>query len=960
MPGENSVNEVFRFIQLRPKRPLRETPSVPLLDDTPLAVTLTSAPTAQRRMSAANAALERGGADTVRTPGDVPLGPEILAALDELRRSDDATTGDLVDRLANVPALLGEPGFDDRGVALSDTLLAAFFATNALPAELGALQDVHRVYHLLRQLRDGTADAAVPLAEFIRRPILAPAVARTEDSPRPRAAAGAGRSATRAAAAAAAASPASAPDDDVSALIAEAADELARLDRPEHLVQPDGMAADGAGGDGAPFTLTVAARQRLSRNTLSLLRERGIDLATTPIDAAVTSLLADKAGRGGRPLHWPGPVVTADPGVTLPPAPAPALVRPAGVADLLVVKQQIKRYEAGEIAHVENVLAGEKKSRAHRQLDRVEETTMTESETTRQQETELTTADRFELNRETSQTIKEDQQVGLGLSLSGKYGPTVEFSSNFEMNLATSSEETAKSSSRYARDVVKRSLERVTERVLERRSRTTIRETEETNLHELNNDTGAHVRGIYQFIDKVYEAQVFNYGVREMFDFMVPEPASFLWYVEQHPTLDLKLPPPPPKLELVAPDATYITEDNAPALAATYGATEVEAPPPLYQRLATGFKHGTDNASESDQPHSTEQKELSLPAGYRPLRARVRGLAFTDENPVIAVGIGGQRVVWRPASGDRVGLSDGKNLAHQPDMQMWLIDEPYESTAESKLEVSMLAWETNTFAVDVVIVLRRTDEEFRRWQLATYKKIRAAYDDRVRQYDQQVDALRAAAEAKAADDARRPYGAPPAENVRTVVAELKKHCISIVTQQRYDAFDATTDDAPPWFDFVEAAAEGAYVRFFEQAFEWDQMQYVFYPYFWARKSKWIDRFVKQDVDPAFLEFLRAGSARVVVPVRPGFEVAVTHFMETGKIWGGEGDPPEINSPLYVSIVDEIRERTGAPQGEMSVGDPWDVRVPTALVILRDGADLPRWERVAPGEWNWQPVPPPGP
>ena len=215
--------------------------------------------------------------------------------------------------------------------------------------------------------------------------------------------------------------------------------------------------------------------------------------------------------------------------------------------------------------------------------------------------------------------------------------------------------------------------------------------------------------------------------------------------------------------------------------------------------------------------------------------------------------------------------------------------------------------------------------------------------------------MRADAEAKAERDAQRPFGAPPAENLRTINAELKKHCISIITQQRYDAFDATKDGTPPYFDFVEASEEGAYVRFFEQAFEWDQLQYVFYPYFWARKSTWIDRFVKQDVDPVFLDFLRAGSARVVVPVRPGFEVAVTHFIETGKIWGGDGDPPAINSPLYVSIVDEIRERTGAPQGDQPVGDPWDVRVPTVLVIVREKGDLPRWERVAPGEWNWLPV-----
>jgi hypothetical protein len=242
-----------------------------------------------------------------------------------------------------------------------------------------------------------------------------------------------------------------------------------------------------------------------------------------------------------------------------------------------------------------------------------------------------------------------------------------------------------------------------------------------------------------------------------------------------------------------------------------------------------------------------------------------------------------------------------------------------------------------------------------RWRFATYKKIRAAYDEKVQQYNQKVEELRAAAEAKAAQANQLPFGAPPAENKRTINTELKKHCLSIITQQRYDAFDATKDGTPPYFDFLEAAAEGAYIRFFEQAFEWDQMQYVFYPYFWSRKEVWISRFIKQEVDPEFLDFLKAGSARVVVPVRPGFEVAVTHYLETGKIWGGEEDPPQINTPLYVSIVDEIKERTGAPQGEIAVGDPWDVRVPTALVIVRDQNNLPAWERVAPDSWEWRPV-----
>ena len=45
----------------------------------------------------------------------------------------------------------------------------------------------------------------------------------------------------------------------------------------------------------------------------------------------------------------------------------------------------------------------------------------------------------------------------------------------------------------------------------------------------LNNVAGGgHIAGVYQWVNKVYQAQMFNYGIRMMYDFMVPEPAAFL------------------------------------------------------------------------------------------------------------------------------------------------------------------------------------------------------------------------------------------------------------------------------------------------------------------------------------------------------------------------------------------------------------------------------------------------
>ena len=504
-----------------------------------------------------------------------------------------------------------------------------------------------------------------------------------------------------------------------------------------------------------------------------MLKARGIDLSVTPIDIAVQSLFAAKLALPVKGLNWPRPVVVPIPGVTLPPAPAHALVRPAGVADLLVVKQQIKRYEGAEIAHVENVLIGEKKSRAHRQLERSEETFLSETESTRTRETELETAERFELNRETSRTIENDQKVGFGLTLSGKYGPTVEFSSTFSAEGSTSQRGNRQELIALRQGRRQPIARAITERAREVRTRTVIRETEETNLHELNNQTTKHVSGIYQFLDKVYEAQVFNYGIREMFDFMIPEPASFLWYVEQNPTLDLELPPPPEKLDLLCPDPSYVTEDNAFSLAAEFGAAIDGAPPP-YLQLTAVVKHGDDNASESGHPHSSQHVDVTVPAGYRPLRARIRGLALTDDIPVIGITIGGERVLWRPASADRVPLSGGNELAHQPSLFVYLPTDPYALSAESKLGVSVVAYETSTYSLDIVIVALRTDEELDRWRLATYKKIRDAYEDRVREYEQRVEQLRTEAEAKAERENRLPFGSPPAANRQTVNDRAEK------------------------------------------------------------------------------------------------------------------------------------------------------------------------------------------
>ncbi|WP_395044795.1 hypothetical protein [Flavobacterium sp.] len=60
---------------------------------------------------------------------------------------------------------------------------------------------------------------------------------------------------------------------------------------------------------------------------------------------------------------------------------------------------------------------------------------------------------------------------------------------------------------------------------------------------------------------------------------------------------------------------------------------------------------------------------------------------------------------------------------------------------------------------------------------------------------------------------------------------------------------------------------------------------------------------------------------LLIIFKPEFEKAVRFYMQTGLIWNG-GEVPVIEDKLFMSIVDELREPEGKPEGKA-----WATRVP---------------------------------
>ncbi|WP_415829517.1 hypothetical protein, partial [Corallococcus exiguus] len=537
------------------------------------------------------------------------------------------------------------------------------------------------------------------------------------------------------------------------------------------------------------------------------------------------------------------------------------MLRRLGVGELLVVRQELRGYVEADLAHIENVMPGEARVREHRRRRTVEEFYSEEKERSEAEEKEFGATDRFELSSEVAETVREEFSVRGGLRVKASYGPVVEVEANAEAGYESSSERSRKTASQVGREVVQKSVSRLEEKVRTLRSTRTTEEVEERNSHTLTNPEATPRRGMYQFVTKRYEARTFNYGLREMYEFDVPEPGAYLLRALKEDLAAVSGLKEPDVFTLRPDDIADVTYQRH---AADHGATaDVEPPPPDWVIRTCSFTH--EDLNEENRPAGlAQQAEIQVGEGWEAVACKVVALHHGGQ---FFCTVGPHIFDFTESSGVQECLLGTEDGVAYP----------------GALKVGAIGIAPRNVLVTVHVFCRPTARAHEAWRLRTYSAIRTAHERQVQAYE---DALAARSVARGVKLPER--GAEEAH--RLLMDELKKACISIATAQHFDAFGAVETDGAmrPQVALASAAEQGPYVRFFEQAFEWENLQYVAYPYFWGRKSTWEERVrMPLGADPAFTEFLRAGGARVVVPVREGFAAALEHFKRTGRVFGGD-------------------------------------------------------------------------
>lgn len=632
-------------------------------------------------------------------------------------------------------------------------------------------------------------------------------------------------------------------------------------------------------------------------------------------DAVLTADPFDPARHPGPcpPQEIDGPEESGD--VTVPSGHGEARI--LGMADLMMVEQTLARYELSEIAHIENVLRKEKRERRFRTATTTEESILIESETTEDKEKDLATTERFELQTESQKVITENASREAGITIQASYGPTVDATAKLGTSSSSSVQRSDSTSSAYARETTSRAVNRLQTRTMERRTIKTVREVEEKNLHSFDNSEGTtDISGVYRFVDKIYTAQIVNYGKRLMLEFVVPEPAAFWRHaLSRQPLEPIPFANPEPPGYCLADGRTFvplqaqdITPENYVFWAGKYGAEDVVAPPSR-TRIVSLAKKGPDsfqstNGKASGPKISSDVAEIDIPEGYMPASAIVNLYGETQAGThKLVIQVQDQQFFYVEPVDDGLRL----NLRVEP-------------TAKLPVSINSLKFYNYEMLVTLFCVLRR--EALESWQLKTFFAIRKAYEAAKTRYDNAVEA------ARLQSGFGEPMGRNPAANREIERGELKRACISLASGQRFDSFDAMTRNVAPHgypeIDFAEAKAEARYIGLFEQGFEWNNMTYLFYAYFWSRKDEWLALVQLADDDPLFNRFLQAGAARVQVPVRPGFEYVVLNYLAGIEVWDADGNfiasEDGDGSPLHLSIITELKNQLGNTdiQGEGTV------------------------------------------
>jgi len=616
------------------------------------------------------------------------------------------------------------------------------------------------------------------------------------------------------------------------------------------------------------------------------------------------------------------------------------VARQPGFTDLYIVKDEWNRYEPGELAQVINVLPGETFDNRMKHFSELDQESSTSTNQTTTEETETSHTTSSSLSESATQDVSMSIGANAQVQTSGQYGPTqVQTSIGVQVQVSQSDSDTRAMT--ISAETMQRAAKTVTEAVIKTQLTRTITKDTSVVEHKLQNTSENVTVGLYRWLNEIHRVQLVRYPNRLVVEFEIPEPGAWLrWAIDNKPTTAWDNPDPGnfrqpnTSVDLQPED---ITRDNWPSLAALWRVQGLTPPPPQNVTLSTQLtaQKGIYDEKLGDIPPQTSvDSSLTVPDGYV-ATIWVASFAFrsgyTVTNGELDMGSlyagvgGGDPMKFRGGTGDIGG--------YKGDIFGGIVG----SINKGDIPVVILGDELADYALIFNVSCDLTAEAFSAWRQDTYDQLLAGYQKLINAYHQERD-TRAQQEGSTSGLTDNPD-----LNKSRVINELRRLIIQDLIGESFTGFDVLNIDAntsEPSIDLVNAEKCAPIIQFFEEVFEWENLVYIFYPYYWGRHNQWIVNATSASADPEFDKFLNAGSVRVVVPARPGFENIVNYFLHYGEIWNGD-TPPAPGDWDYLSVAQEIQDLEIGPKDGTPVGSSWEISLPTTLLWAgTDSSTLP--------------------
>ncbi len=623
-----------------------------------------------------------------------------------------------------------------------------------------------------------------------------------------------------------------------------------------------------------------------------------------------------------------------------------------GLIDYRRVEQELSCYVTGEISRVENILASAFKERVSRNLSMVETEQEVTQEVASEHQTETETTETLQMQSEVTEVLREetDKQYEAGASVTVGFGNSSEMTADtgFHYNTVSSGEQSTTEAIDIAKSVTRQVQAKLMQKTTGRRQSLSRREFEDITKNGFDNRNNPdHVVGVYRYLDKIYTNRLVNLGQREVVEFTIPEPARAFVFaqkkaMDEADAASARRPPRPRSVGLAGPES--ITARTWRDFAQIYK-VELNPPPPRKIVVSRSFADSipvVQEAPDEDAPpgavprpgHGAAYNEILVPDGYVAKRARAvvefLGWPRTGEQPIwpfLQASIRGIAARFTDEYGNEPFENEDDWTSGPLTFNETL------PGIEGSVPVAIVASAVSAYSLTVEVVCRRRRVVYEDWQARSYHVLIEAYRALKAEYDEAVE--------EQEEDAAR-VDLNPRFKRRHMEREIKRLCIEMMVREFPDVKISANhyrqpdeDSFPRMKQAPRLDRHAEVVRFFETAFDWGIMAYIFYPYFYGPRRDWSAKLsLEATRDRLFAAFLSSGMARVMLPVRLGMEDAVNYFLETGEIWFGGGFATEAGDDHYISIAEELAASQGR---EQTIEAEWETRLPTNLTILQSAA-----------------------